>query len=320
MARILVTGGSGFIGSHLLPELVGGGHDVLNIDMQPPHADTAPWQRADIKDRAALDAAFSAFRPSHVVHLAARTDLDGRTREDYVDNTVGTETVIAAAHACGTVERFVATSTQYVVKPGVRPASLTEFDAYSAYGISKVETEKITRAQAAPMVWTIIRPTNIWGPRHPFLPGRVWYYIARGLYVHPGRQPIRRAYAYVGSVVYQIEAILKAPPATVEGRVFYVGETPVDFLDWANAFSTKLRGGPVRVVPRAIWRALATVGDVVPKFPMNTPRFYRMTVSDDPPIEPTYEAFGPPPVDFPKAVDTTVAWLHDYWAERGMRV
>lgn len=319
MARVLITGGSGFIGSHLLTRLMASDHELYNLDLQAPPAVVrdVPWQPGNILDRDGLDRVFREFRPTHVVHLAARTDLDGRTLADYAANTTGTRNVIEAALAAGSVERLITTSTQYVVRPGRRPTSPTDFDTYGAYGESKVETEKLTRALAGPLTWTIIRPTNIWGPRHPFLPPRVWYYIARGLYVHPGREPIRRSYARVDAVTWQIGAILDAPTATVNEQVFYVGETTVEFLEWANAFSYALRGAPVRVVPRPVWRALAAIGDVVPRFPMNSARFARMTTNDDPVIEPTYAAFGPPPGTFEAAVETTVEWLFEHWKSQG---
>lgn len=322
MMRLLVTGGSGFIGSHLLERLSARGAQLANLDVRPPPhvVGNVPWYHCDIKDASEVHRVFGEFRPTHVVHLAANTDLAGETLVDYQDNVAGTRIVIEAAKAAGSVERLITTSTQYVVTPGRRPASPTDFAAYSAYGMSKVETERLTRETAAPMVWTIIRPTNIWGPRHPFLPDRVWYYMARGLYVHPGRRPIARAYASVEAVTYQIDAMLRAPAPTVDGRVYYVGEKPVEFLFWANAFAVRLTGKPVRVIPRPMWRTLALIGDVVPKFPMNSARFERLTVDDDPPIEPTYEAFGVPPVDFDAAVAATVDWLWTYWRDKGYRI
>jgi nucleoside-diphosphate-sugar epimerase len=316
LGRVLVTGGSGFIGSHLLALLDANGVPCLNIDIAPVPIATshARFTRIDIHDAAALETAFREFAPEVVIHLAARTDLSGTELAEYSANTDGTRAVVTAVNATPSVRRFIGTSTQYVVAPGKVPAHDEDFAAYSPYGESKVLTEQIIRSDMSTTDWVIIRPTNIWGPRHPFLPERIWRYIKRGLYIHPGRAPIYRAYAYVDSVTTQILQLAMADRAAVAGQVFYVGEEPVEFLGWANAFAQRLTGRDVRVVPRRIWRGLAMVGDVMPRFPMNSARFERMTTDDRPQIAKTLALCGPPPTPFDEAVDRTVAWLETHWA------
>src|SRR6202049_1466434 len=85
--RVLVTGGAGFIGSAVCRRFVGLGIPVVNVDkltyaanlqsVAPiaDHADYA-FERADICDRAALDAAFAKYRPTAVLHLAAESHVD----------------------------------------------------------------------------------------------------------------------------------------------------------------------------------------------------------------------------------------------------
>jgi len=315
LGRVAITGGSGFIGSHLLTLLDGNGVPCLDLDLVPPPVATthARFAAIDIHDEAAIANAFADFAPDVVIHLAARTDLSGTSLADYSANVEGTRAVVAAANRTPSIRRLLVASTQYVVSPGRVPAHDEDFVAYSPYGESKVATEKIVRAEATGD-WVIFRPTNIWGPRHPFLPQRIWRYIQRGWYIHPGHEPIHRAYAYVDSVTTQLLQLAMAEREKVAGQVFYVGEEPVEFLAWANAFAARLTGRPVRVVPRRVWRALALVGDVVPKFPMNSGRFERMTTSDRPQIAKTLELCGPPPTSLDAAVDRTVGWLQRHWA------
>ena len=85
--RVLVTGGAGFIGSAVCRRLVGQGIPVVNVDkltyaanpqsLAPiaDHADYA-FERADICDRAALNAVFAKYRPTAVLHLAAESHVD----------------------------------------------------------------------------------------------------------------------------------------------------------------------------------------------------------------------------------------------------
>jgi nucleoside-diphosphate-sugar epimerase len=315
MSRFLITGGSGFIGTHLVERLAEPDATILNLDLVPPKLETHTpwWQACDIKAGEALTTRVAAFAPTHVVHLAARTNLDGRTLEDYADNTLGTRNLLEALRACPTVERTVVASTQYVFRPGAAPESVRDYAPYSVYGESKVETERLTWALEPPGVWTIVRPTIVWGAWHPTMPQGIWRYIAKRWYLHPGREPIYRGYTFVGNVVAQIMAILQAPADDVHRQVLYLGEEPIDSFDWVNAFSVRLAGRPVRVVPRPVWRALAGVGDAAGRlgvgFPMTGARFRRMTTSDVSLVGETRARFGEPPHALEAAVDETVGWL-----------
>ncbi|HRN37527.1 MAG TPA: NAD-dependent epimerase/dehydratase family protein, partial [Flavobacteriales bacterium] len=72
--RLLVTGGSGFIGTNLVQSALDQGWEVLNLDWNPPlKAAHRPWWREwNIMDRSATDRWIAEFRPTHLVHLAAR--------------------------------------------------------------------------------------------------------------------------------------------------------------------------------------------------------------------------------------------------------
>ena len=77
--RVLVTGGSGFIGTNLVQSYFKSGTPVLSVDTRPPRqpAHRAVWQRVDCSDSNAMRSVIDEFEPTHIVHLAARTDLQG---------------------------------------------------------------------------------------------------------------------------------------------------------------------------------------------------------------------------------------------------
>ena len=314
--RILVTGGSGFIGTNLVEDLLSEGTaELLNLDIaEPRQKKHVPyWRNCDLLNAAELRRQVTEFGPTQVIHLAARTDMFGDTVEDYAANHVGTANLAEAIHRTPSVERAVFTSSQFVVGPGPLPEGDLDFRPHTIYGESKVRSEQAVRAERLGCVWTMIRPTNIWGRWHPRYPTEFWRVVKDGRYVHPGRERVVRCYGYVGNVVEQIERILAADPAVVNGKVFYVGDAPVDLLEWTNAFSLELTGHAVRVVPRTAVAALGKVGDVViaagGRFPIFSSRFRSMTESYVTPMEPTFAALGPSRISLQQGVRETGDWL-----------
>ena len=95
-ARVLVTGGSGFIGTNLVESQLAAGRAVLNVDRsEPRNADHAPhWRRMDMLDRDGLARLVGEFGPTHVLHMAARTDLDSDDISSYATNMEGVENLM----------------------------------------------------------------------------------------------------------------------------------------------------------------------------------------------------------------------------------
>jgi nucleoside-diphosphate-sugar epimerase len=316
--KILITGASGFIGTNAVELFTAGGDTICNLDLQPPlnPAHRPFWKQADILDPAALTAAFAEFTPEAVIHLAARTDCDEDTtvEEGYRMNTDGTRNVLAAIKATPSIRRVIITSSQFVCGPGYPPKHDQDFHPVTVYGQSKVITEQLTREAELPCTWTLVRPTNIWGPWHQRYQREFWRVVARGWYVHPGGAPVIRCYGYVGNVLRQMRKILDLDPQYVNGQVFYLGDQPGDIARWVNAFSLALRGKKVRVVPRAILAAAGLVGDVISRligrpFYINSSRFHSMTSDYLVNMDKTFLLLGPSPVSLEQGVAETVAWL-----------
>jgi len=316
--RILITGASGFIGTNAIEEFARTGNVILNYSLHSPlnPAQTSYWRKGDILDTNALQLAFHEFQPNRVLHLAARTDCDESTTVEagYQINTVGTQNVLDAIHSTPSVERSIITSTQFVCGPGRLPTSDTDYFPETVYGQSKVLTEKLTRAANLASGWTIIRPTNVWGPWHMRYRREFWRVLERGLYIHPGHQPVIRTYAYVKNVVDQIRRIFDAPREMVDHQTLYVGDRPINLLDWTDGFSRALAGHKVRVVPRALMRLLAFAGDLPTRltgkpFLINSSRFRSMITNYETPMEPTFQLLGENPYTLEDGITETVKWL-----------
>jgi nucleoside-diphosphate-sugar epimerase len=313
--RLLVTGGSGFIGSNFMDALLDRDEEVLNLDLAAPEDERhlRSFRQTDLLDRESVSRVVLGFKPTHVVHFAGRTDMIGASIEDYVANHVGTANLLAVLRESDSLQQVVFTSSQFVVGPGHLPRDVFDYRPHTIYGESKVLSEQaIWKADLAP-TWTIIRPTNIWGPRHPRYPQEFWRVLKQGRYFHPGGCTVRRCYGYVGNVVEQIFTILAAERAQVDRKVFYVGDDAIELIEWTNAFSRALTGRPVRVAPRSVVRGMALLGDALVACgahpPLYTSRFQSMTQDYLTPMRPTFEALGKPKISLEEGVRATVEWL-----------
>jgi nucleoside-diphosphate-sugar epimerase len=107
MAKYLITGGSGFIGTNLIDELLKRNEIILNIDIQKPKKEEhlCLYKKVDLLNEILLEEVISKFNPDYVIHLAARTDLNGNTIDDYSVNTIGTKNLINALKKISSVKK-----------------------------------------------------------------------------------------------------------------------------------------------------------------------------------------------------------------------
>ncbi len=313
--KVLVTGGSGFIGTHFIELLSKSENNLLNVDIAAPklRSHDQHWIQCDIKDYEELSRIFDEFKPTHVIHLAAKASLDGDTIDDFPDNITGTKNVVQCVNQTRETVRLVHTSTQYAVMPGVFPESDELLQPYTAYGESKAESERIVRKDCSKS-WVIIRPTNIWGPWHTAFPHEMWPYLQKRYYFHPGFAPIRKHYGYVENSVDQIVKFgLACKDEDVCGKVFYITDPPIDSQEWLNGFSLMLSGKPIRRIPKTVWRLLAWLGDVVLamgiKSPISSERLFRLTVNESIPYQKTINLIGEPAISLHEGITRSVAWF-----------
>ena len=319
MSRIIVTGGSGFIGTNLVQHCSDGGHEVLNLDLRHPKNPAAPgsFVQADILDPHALLRTVRDFDPTYIVHLAARTDLDGATDGDYESNIRGVSNMVAACKVAPKLKRVIFASSMYVCKLGYIPRRDDDYCPHTAYGHSKQVGEQLVRQQAGDaFCWTLVRPTSIWGPWFS-VPYRGFFdTVRKGFYVHPKGYEIRRSYGFVLNTVVQISRLLEsAEDGTVHGKAFYVADyEPTDPLHWAQTIADRFGVRQVRRVPVAAMRLGARVGDLLKSAGMGNPplssfRLNNLLTNAVFDLEPTRQVAGDLPYTLEQGVQITVDWM-----------
>ena len=319
MSRILVTGGSGFIGTNLIESLRIKGWEICNFDFKRPlnakHASL--FKQGDVCDSSRLGSVLRDFSPDYVVHLAARTDLDGRTVDDYAANTTGVRNIVEAVRRQPSVQRILFASSRYVHETERQPLTDCDYSPFTPYGESKVKGELIVRQASLEIPWSLVRPTSIWGPWFDIPYKGFFVAVRKGVYLHPSGEKLLKSYGYVGNVVFEIEKLLEAPAELMNAKTFYVADyEPIEIREFGEAIRNAFQAPPIHEIPLGAMRTLAWAGDTLKKLGMRNPpltsfrlRNLRMQMVYD--LSATETVAGPLPYSMKEGVDLTVEWMKE---------
>jgi UDP-glucose 4-epimerase len=257
--KVLITGGAGFVGSHLTDRLIGRGDEVLVIDnyatgRRDNLPESAPGLRVlegDIAASDVVDRAFADFGPEVVVHAAASYKDPNDWAEDVRTNVLGSVNVTNAALATGARRLiYLQTALCYGLHPIEQPITLDHpvRPGDSSYAISKTAGEQYIALSG--IEYQSFRLANAYGPRN--ISGPLPTFFSR---LTSGKQcfvmDTRRDFVYISDLVNILEKAVGGVGRTGAYHVSSGGDYSIQelFNATVSAMGITLEG-PVEVRPR----------------------------------------------------------------------
>ncbi len=250
--KVVVTGGGGFLGSHLISALLEQGHTVTTLCRGRYPALEAKGVRIVQGDIADVNVVRDAINNAeYVFHVAAKAGHWGKYKDFYQTNVVGTKNIIEACMNAG-VKRLIHTSSPSVVMNNINIHNGDESLPYpnryaSHYQKTKAMAEKLVlNANGVNGLETVaIRPHLILGPGDNNLLPKLIEKSRRGELVQIGDGENRVSVCYVDHAVQAHLLAMHAPSAV--GKAYFINETePVNLWGWLNSMLVRIGAEPIK--------------------------------------------------------------------------
>lgn len=264
--KLLITGGSGFLGKALLRELFQPGAilkpaRVVVLDLEPVPGEftgNVEFIQGDLRDYETLNRACADV--DAVIHAAAIVDWGVRSEEEVLGvNVTGTENVVRVCRE-NKIRYLVHTSSLDAVYSGKPLLDIDESQPYpdkhaTAYCRSKFLSEKIVlEANDSDLHTCVLRPSDIYGESDPYHIGSLIDMAKGGFYIRLGNGSSRCQHVYVGnmaSALLQAVIALTQNNNKVTGQVYFITDGPGS--NFFLFFDQIVRGAGYRIWPANLW-------------------------------------------------------------------
>lgn len=252
LGRVLVTGGSGFVGANLVSALLERGYAVRSFDRAPSPLPARPGLEVlegDICDPAvvasAVDGVDTIFHTAAIIELMGGASVtDEYRRRSFAVNVDGTKNLVHAAQDAG-VKRFVYTASNSVVMGGQRISGGDETLPYTdrfndLYTETKVVAEKFVLSQngVGGLLTCSIRPSGIWGRGDQTMFRKLFESVVAGhVKVLIGSKHAKLDNSYVHNLIHGfiLAAEHLVPGGTAPGQAYFINDgEPINMFEFAR--------------------------------------------------------------------------------------
>lgn len=288
--KVLIVGGAGFLGQHLIQDLVEIGvhpQDVRVLDKEFPdlHLPGSSYCKADITDTVSMTEIFLSEKPRVVFHMASPYPFETNRAILERVNITGTRNLIESARLVGTVSAFVYTSSSSVIHDHKSPLQgadesypvLFEPEQPNSYSHTKAMAESIVldaNRKGSRMLTVALRPASMYGEGDKTqIPSLITNARAgrAGLHIGPGNNKFDNTYIknLTHAHILAAEALLESaeaeplpPSSRVEGEAFFVADDDTYTFPGFTRLVAEFAGHPVkpgdiRSIP--VWLVLGLV-------------------------------------------------------------
>ncbi|HJT91042.1 MAG TPA: NAD-dependent epimerase/dehydratase family protein [Mycobacterium sp.] len=252
LGRVLVTGGSGFVGANLVSELLDRGHEVRSFDRAPSPLPPHPRLQViegDICDEETVAGAVDGI--DTIIHTAAIIDLMGGAsvseeyrRRSFAVNVDGTKNLVHAAQIAG-VKRFVYTASNSVVMGGEKISGGDETLLYTKrfndlYTETKVVAERFVLSQNGvdDLLTCSIRPSGIWGRGDQTMFRKVFENVLAGhIKVLVGSKSVKLDNSYVHNLIHGfiLAAEHLVAGGAAPGQAYFINDgEPINMFEFSR--------------------------------------------------------------------------------------
>ncbi|MDR0756122.1 MAG: NAD-dependent epimerase/dehydratase family protein [Puniceicoccales bacterium] len=254
--KILITGGSGFLGRHLIRVLQTKGlHNLRSLSRSPCEDLTARGVELFYGDLSQFDAVSTAIQGCNVVfHTAAKAGIWGNHKSYYQTNVVGTFNVLKACQQWG-VSKLIYTSTPSVIFNGENLSNVNESMPYGQCGLcayaetKRIAEQAVLEANGQQGLATVaLRPHLMWGPGDNHLIPTLLQLAQRGSLLQVGDGKNWVDLSYVENIAEAHYLAMEAlGQGIVEGKAYFLSQDdPVRLWEWINQLLIRLNVRCVR--------------------------------------------------------------------------
>ena len=312
--KVLITGGSGFIGTNLLGALIKNDEDVLNIDIKKPlnPSHFVKWVDCNILDSEHMTQVASNFKPDLLINLAAETNLVvSQDLTAYQANTQGVSNVVKLCKNLQ-IGKAIFFSSMLVhsrasLMQGIVPKPDTD------YGRSKLLGEKIVFKSKLSNVCdvSVLRPTSIWGPWFGAPYDHFFQLASKKILIFPDMKMAKKTFGYIENTVTQVLDIIYGYAQFDQSKPMYLADqVPIEISDFLNKIRKAQDLRQIIRLPKNFFYIGAKFGDLLGKqninFPLTSYRWENLIM--DRIVDADEILFNQRPISIESGIQKTLEW------------